>query len=725
MAKHNSSQYPGMFTILFFDEANSTEAIGTIKEIMCDYRMNGQDLEPNTGLKIIAACNPYKKHSENIIQNFEKSGLGFYVDMNDTQEKLGDLPMRHLVYRVQPLPASMCMLIWDFGHLTDEVEKLYITQIVYEKFNELNLEKNKLDILVSLLACSQKFMRSQNNECSFVSLRDIQRVIKLIKWFLKNGKEIFDQMDKSNKKKPTEKMASSQMSLKNAKSDSNEQDYVNDEDESEEEDDEEYQEANTDIEEEDIQLAMPSENSTNFIRSTILALNTCYHVGLQSENTREAYRTAISRCYTQNNQHQVTVEFILDEINTCYEVFLDEIKLPDAIARNQALKENIFMLLMCIELKIPLFIIGKPGSSKSLAKTLISQKMQGADRNNSIILSKFKESHLITFQCSPLSTSDMILNTFRYCAKYQLERMSDLDRYTSVVVLDEIGLAEASTSMPLKTLHPLLEDGVYFEEEEEQKFIQQMRQKKNSKTAQSSAKTVISPNEDWHQVGFIGISNWVLDPAKMNRGIFVNRCSPSIDELKDTVVGICKNDENVLKLLKKENLIDSLSNAYLKLCEIARSKTREFFGLRDFYSLIKMIYWHIKEHCEENDALLDWSFLDKAIRRNFGGLIDIDPVMPFIRQFKQDKISVNVHGTGKVSVIELIKEALLKKTTEDQNRYLLLLSQNDNALDLINNYILNEFESSNENNKASNVKIIFGSSFPNDQKYSQICRKIQ
>ncbi len=38
-------------------------------------------------------------------------------------------------------------------------------------------------------------------------------------------------------------------------------------------------------------------------------------------------------------------------------------------------------------------------------------------------------------------------------------RQNDLDRYTSVVVLDEIGLAEASSSMPLKVLHPLLEDG--------------------------------------------------------------------------------------------------------------------------------------------------------------------------------------------------------------------------------------------------------------------------
>ena len=53
LAKKNSKDYPGMFTILFFDEANSTEAIGTIKEIMCDLRMNGKHLEENIGLKII------------------------------------------------------------------------------------------------------------------------------------------------------------------------------------------------------------------------------------------------------------------------------------------------------------------------------------------------------------------------------------------------------------------------------------------------------------------------------------------------------------------------------------------------------------------------------------------------------------------------------------------------------------------------------------------------
>ena len=33
------------------------------------------------------------------------------------------------------------------------------------------------------------------------------------------------------------------------------------------------------------------------------------------------------------------------------------------------------------------------------------------------------------------------------------------------------------------------------------------------------------------RVAFIGISNWALDPAKMNRGIMVRRGDPDVDEL--------------------------------------------------------------------------------------------------------------------------------------------------------------------------------------------------
>jgi hypothetical protein len=46
-------EYPNMFTVLFFDEANTTEAIGVIKEIMCDKSLCGNPIQIHERLKII------------------------------------------------------------------------------------------------------------------------------------------------------------------------------------------------------------------------------------------------------------------------------------------------------------------------------------------------------------------------------------------------------------------------------------------------------------------------------------------------------------------------------------------------------------------------------------------------------------------------------------------------------------------------------------------------
>ena len=60
------------------------------------------------------------------------------------------------------------------------------------------------------------------------------------------------------------------------------------------------------------------------------------------------------------------------------------------IAKNAALRENVFMMAICIELKIPLFLVGKPGSSKSLAKSIINESMKGKHSRNNL-LKGFKE----------------------------------------------------------------------------------------------------------------------------------------------------------------------------------------------------------------------------------------------------------------------------------------------------------------------------------------------
>ena len=64
LAERNMNDNPELpvQTVLFFDEANTTEAIGLIKEIMCDRSLNGKPVRLTHGLNLIAACNPYRKY---------------------------------------------------------------------------------------------------------------------------------------------------------------------------------------------------------------------------------------------------------------------------------------------------------------------------------------------------------------------------------------------------------------------------------------------------------------------------------------------------------------------------------------------------------------------------------------------------------------------------------------------------------------------------------------
>jgi len=115
-----------------------------------------------------------------------------------------------------------------------------------------------------------------------------------------------------------------------------------------------------------------------------------------------------------------------------------------------------------------------------------------------------------SYQCSPLSTAEGIIAVFKQSSRFQKKK--NLDEYTSVVVLDEVGLAEDSPRMPLKALHPLLEDG----------------------TDGSEDLTETGTDAKHRRVAFVGISNWALDPAKMNRGIMLCRSPPTFEELTNT-----------------------------------------------------------------------------------------------------------------------------------------------------------------------------------------------
>lgn len=60
MARENQDK--NIDTVLFFDEANTTEALSMIKEVMVDRRINGRPIGQGLErLQFIAACNPYRR----------------------------------------------------------------------------------------------------------------------------------------------------------------------------------------------------------------------------------------------------------------------------------------------------------------------------------------------------------------------------------------------------------------------------------------------------------------------------------------------------------------------------------------------------------------------------------------------------------------------------------------------------------------------------------------
>ena len=72
---------------------------------------------------------------------------------------------------------------------------------------------------------------------------------------------------------------------------------------------------------------------------------------------------------------------------------------------------------------------------------------------------------MFSYQCSQFSTPQSVIKVFNTAKRFQ--RDQDTTKYVSVVVLDEVGLAEDSPNLPLKALHPLLEDGTEGADENE------------------------------------------------------------------------------------------------------------------------------------------------------------------------------------------------------------------------------------------------------------------
>ena len=59
-----------------------------------------------------------------MIEQLKIVGLGYRTNDSDVFDRIGDIPLREVVYRVHPLPPSLKPLIWDFGSMDNDTGKL-------------------------------------------------------------------------------------------------------------------------------------------------------------------------------------------------------------------------------------------------------------------------------------------------------------------------------------------------------------------------------------------------------------------------------------------------------------------------------------------------------------------------------------------------------------------------------------------------------------------------
>ncbi|ETO01347.1 hypothetical protein RFI_36094 [Reticulomyxa filosa] len=225
-------------------------------------------------------------------------------------------------------------------------------------------------------------------------------------------------------------------------------------------------------------------------------------------------------------------------------------------------------------------VIGEPGTSKTLSLEILRHNLSEsnieefqAKLNERNFKLKVKPLHLVSFQCTQDSKPFGIIERWKQATDFLKDPV-----IWPVLLLDEIGLAERSKHSPLKVLHHLLERP---------------------------------------QIAFVGLSNWSLDAAKMNRVIIhqIPSIAPTdLENIAKKMYQDKRKNSTSTKISTSEHDIELLVDVFK---ELFTTKTMDFLtfgetnylGTRDFYALIRHSLGTGQNPCQSFEGVM----------RNLGG----------------------------------------------------------------------------------------------------------
>ena len=371
-----------------------------------------------------------------------------------------------------------------------------------------------------------------------------------------------------------------------------------------------------------------------------ITLYLCYYLRLNDKEYRKELANKLNKFYQLSNFLKIP-ETEIKQITR--EMTIEKGK---GIALNRALRENLFTCFVCIDNNVPLIIVGKPGTGKSLSFQILYNSLKGEYSDSDMFKEKGKL-YRYYYQGSETSTAEGIEQVFLKAQKAQLKNKGK--QIISLVFFDEMGLAERSNNNPLKVIHYLLE-----------------RDSKDS-------------------VPFLGISNWKLDAAKINRALSLTITDYDVEDLEETAFSIAEALDVELSN-KYKDFFETLARSYYQYIIFNQNSIKEnkdFHGNRDFYNLIKTAMRELLERKNElikNEKKVLTEIAILCLNRNFGGLEDSSFYIKKI--FKEEyghKFDESIDIEGNFSVLDAIKKNIL----DSNSRYLMLISEENDGSDIV------------------------------------------
>ena len=326
-------------------------------------------------------------------------------------------------------------------------------------------------------------------------------------------------------------------------------------------------------------------------RAVLVALGIVYYMRLNTK-FREAYKDLMDKGNRLPNEVRFSQAFN-DELNW----YIDQVELPQGIAKTQALKENIFATIICTVTRIPLIIVGAPGSSKTLSFNITVANLKGQESKMQLFrhTDKYPALDPHYYQCSRRTTSNEIQTVFSRAINRQ-KSLNSLP-INCVVFMDEAGLPEESHES-LKVLHYYLDNP---------------------------------------EVSFVAITNHVLDAAKTNRAISLFRPESLADDLETLAKGCwCSDPDNPPPKSNHDlSMIAKLCTPYIN--KMKQKEFKQFFGLRDFIHFVN----YLRRKCQN---ALNAQVVQEALERNFNGSDEFEHIC------KQFLYTVSYHANCVFSV---------------------------------------------------------------------------